>query len=481
MLQQTIKIGYKLLIILFIISFGCTPGARLRTLLETVCDNTFTPNKKVEKPNQPSIRIVKPVYYKQDKYPSQPFAKSTKVKLDNYGSENTKFDVNTSHIKNLITKRQRKSKTTIKDFYLSAEPDRYRLTISLNKTTQYKVKTLKHPHRLYVDLVNSTLGHNNVQYININDGFVKSIRSGQFNNNTARLVIDLKGKVDFLIKEDKNSNQLFVEFASKYDLKPKVRKQKILMASNKKHDTPKIIIKTNRKSKTTLAQELGLKINTIIIDPGHGGRDPGAIGPSGIYEKDVTLDIAKKLAKLLTEDHQYHVYLTRKADTYVALEERTAFANKMNGDLFISIHVNANKSPSKNGIETYFLSLAQDEDARAVAAFENMTANTSFSSLNNVLADIIKNSKVKESEEFASTIQSTLIQKTHLYNRGVRRAGFVVLIGAQMPSILIETGFISNKKEERLIKNDYYRQMIAEAIYSGVKQYSQKLLAVVQN
>jgi N-acetylmuramoyl-L-alanine amidase len=224
-----------------------------------------------------------------------------------------------------------------------------------------------------------------------------------------------------------------------------------------------------------------LKVKTIIIDPGHGGKDPGAVYPNGMQEKDITLDIAFKLKQLLLQDGAYKVLLTREDDIFIPLEERTAYANRQNGDLFISIHVNSTTYAANSGIETYYLSLAEDDESRAVAVYENRTATTRYSNLEKLLENIMKNSKIEESAHFADTIQKNLINKSHQQDRGVKKAGFYVLIGANMPSILTEVGFLSNGKDNKLLNNTFYREMIAKALYRGIKDYTYSLLALSEN
>lgn len=224
----------------------------------------------------------------------------------------------------------------------------------------------------------------------------------------------------------------------------------------------------------SLAQQLGLGVKTIVIDPGHGGKDPGAIA-FGLQEKNITLAIAKKLKQILTEQYHYNIILTRTKDVFVPLEKRTALANKQKADLFISIHLNANASSSYHGTETYFLNLATDADAMRVAAMENATSTHNIGEMQDILNKIMKNAKVKESSNLAKFIQNDLIHGSYgayqVRNLGVKQAPFYVLIGAKMPAILTEITFITNPTEANFLKSDQYLDSIAQQLAKGIIAY----------
>ncbi len=218
------------------------------------------------------------------------------------------------------------------------------------------------------------------------------------------------------------------------------------------------------------------KIDRIIIDAGHGGKDPGAIGYKGIKEKDVTLGIAKFLKHLLREDEDLKVFMTRNSDVFIPLKERTKFANENNGKLFVSIHCNAVRQKRVSGFETYFLSPARTEKAMKVAAKENAAIKYESNSNNYkrltdddfIVLSMVQDNFAKESEKWASIVQDEIDRVSYTENRGVDQAGFYVLIGASMPSILVEAGFISNPKEEKLLKSKSYQRKIARAIYNSI-------------
>jgi len=229
----------------------------------------------------------------------------------------------------------------------------------------------------------------------------------------------------------------------------------------------------------TLTRALGLKIGRIVIDPGHGGHDTGTIGPTGIREKDVVLEVGLRLAKLL-EQAGAEVVMTRHDDTFIPLEERTAIANEKAADLFISIHANASRDRTARGIETYYLNFNSNPEALEVAARENATSQQSVHELRDLIKKIALTEKVEESRDFASEVQhevhSRLVKASGKQkDRGVKKAPFVVLIGANMPSILAEISFLTNPKDERLLKEPEYLQKIAQALDEGIIHYVNNL------
>jgi N-acetylmuramoyl-L-alanine amidase len=227
----------------------------------------------------------------------------------------------------------------------------------------------------------------------------------------------------------------------------------------------------------SLTRELGLKINRIVIDAGHGGHDTGTIGPHGVMEKTVCLDVALRLGKLIQKRLPgAEVVYTRIDDTFIPLEERTAIANREKADLFISIHANSSPSSSARGVETYYLNFATSPDAMQVATRENAVGESSVHELQSMIQKIARNEKVDESREFAADVQQSLYQRLQtgsqgMEDRGVKRAPFVVLIGAHMPSILSEIAFLSNTTDEKLLSANAQRERVAEGLYHGVESY----------
>ncbi len=231
---------------------------------------------------------------------------------------------------------------------------------------------------------------------------------------------------------------------------------------------------------TSLVRALGLKIGRIVIDPGHGGHDSGTLGADGIEEKDVVLDVALRLGKLLHERLGSQIIYTRSDDTFIPLETRTAIANKAQADLFLSIHANSSQDTSARGVETYYLNFTTSTDALETAARENAVSDQSVHQLSDLVKKIALKDKIAESREFASDVQQGLyngLQKGNvgLKDRGVKKAPFVVLIGANMPSILAEISFVTNEKDAAQLREPEYRQRVAESLYKGVAKYTSGL------
>lgn len=227
---------------------------------------------------------------------------------------------------------------------------------------------------------------------------------------------------------------------------------------------------------TSLVRALGLKIGRIVIDAGHGGHDSGTLGVGGLEEKDVVLDVALRLGKLLHERLGAEIIYTRSDDTFIPLETRTAIANKAQADLFLSIHANSSQDPSARGVETYYLNFTSQPDALQVAARENAVSDRSIYQLSDLVKKIALKEKIDESREFASDVEENLYSglergNTGLKNRGVKKAPFVVLIGANMPSILAEISFVTNPKDAEQLRQPEYRQRVAESLYKGVAKY----------
>ncbi len=236
----------------------------------------------------------------------------------------------------------------------------------------------------------------------------------------------------------------------------------------------------NLRGGFSLSRQLGLGVSRVVIDPGHGGHDPGA-RVKGLNEADVVLDIALRLEKLL-QGRDIPVVLTRRANVYVPLEQRTAIANREEADLFLSIHANASDNPRARGIETYFLNFAANPDAERVAARENASAGRTMHSLPDIVKAIALNNKINESRDFASYVQASMVDRMKKLSReprdlGVKQAPFMVLIGATMPSVLAEVSFITNKDEGSLMKTPAFRQQVAESLLAGIQRYQRALKA----
>ena len=232
----------------------------------------------------------------------------------------------------------------------------------------------------------------------------------------------------------------------------------------------------NRESGNSMTRALGLKIRRVVIDPGHGGRDEGTAGPTGLKEKELVLDVSKRLAALVQQSIGAEVVLTRDDDRFVPLERRPAIANERHADLFLSIHANSSTMRIAGGVESYYLSFTTSKTAMELAARENADSERSVFDLKELLQKIALKDKVDESRDFASKVQSAMFNLAAKStpaqrNRGIKKAPFIVLIGTQMPSVLAEIGFVSNPKEEAILKTSAHRQKIAEALLKGMEGY----------
>lgn len=324
-----------------------------------------------------------------------------------------------------------------------------RVVVRLKAGRPYTAYLLKNPPRLCIDIERAVL-HPPKRTWSIEDGLVHRVRAAQFSPKKARVVLDLGDVRGYNIFSLSHPDRIVI------DLFPKIPKPS--------------------PGEPSLVRQLGAKVKRIVLDPGHGGRDPGAIGLWGIKEKDVVLDICKRARSILLR-RGYEVYLTRTRDVFVPLEARTAFANQKHADLFVSVHLNFSRNRMVSGTETYYLSFASDREAKELAAFENATASNRIGDIEKVLKRILKNTKIKESRALASVVQESLASRCRRKDRGVRSAPFVVLIGANMPAVLVEICFISNPKEARLIKEGWFRQRVAEALADGVERYASRLAA----
>jgi len=387
-----------------------------------------------------------------------------------------------------------------------------RIVIDQNGPVRFKAQELKEPDRLVFDLFHAQVDPSlNKEPLPINDGILKQVRASQYAPDTVRVVLDLASiksyaafplhdpdrlvidvtgeggrSNDAAVSSSESGTQEKTENAPEQAEVPKTAQKGDTKAEipNKEIPLPKSSgVNKNGDEKLSLSRQLGLKIKTIAIDAGHGGHDPGAIGKSGLKEKNITLDVAKRLAVLVKERLGCNIVMTRDKDVFIPLEQRPFIAKSRGADLFVSIHVNANRKRVTRGIETYVQSLrASDREAMATAARENAMSTKKLSELKSeldrIFADLTRDDKIEESLYLADSVQGSLVNSLKPVNRHagdlkakIKRAFFYVLINTEMPSILAEIGFISNPEEEKLLKNDSYRQAIAEALFQGVKKY----------
>ncbi len=336
-------------------------------------------------------------------------------------------------------------KIDVTDIRYWSYPDYTRVVISLTDNPDYAGNRLSNPDRLYFDIKNSKLKKELQKTISVGNGMLKTVRAGQFNETTVRVVLDLDKMTNYKVLTMEDPIRLIIDIYGEKQA-----------ASVKKR---------------------------IVLDPGHGGHDPGAVGPKNLYEKDVVLDIALKLKKILAKDPNLEIFLTRETDVFIPLEQRTAIANSKNADLFVSVHANASPRREAKGIETYLLNWTSDEEAMKVAARENAISLKKMRKMNEgkdvldiMLSDLRRDNKRDESLKLANFVQQSMVSNlnrsySHVVDHGVKQALFYVLFGAQMPSVLVEVSFISNPLEEKLLSKDGYRSELAKSMASGINKY----------
>jgi N-acetylmuramoyl-L-alanine amidase len=403
-------------------------------------------------------------------------------------------------------------------------PDSTEVLIELEDSVQYVSGRIANPDRIYFDLHAARLSPNvargNVQ---VSGNLLTKVRVAQNQAGVVRVVLDVDGVWDYAASLLKKPTRLVIELYSKSrgaqpeptetakaigtgktslrdsegDTSPaalpepsagKLTRTKAGKGSMRPELVqPATAPQPTRDGLSTLTRALGLKIGRIVIDPGHGGHDTGTIGPTGLMEKDLCLDVALRLGKIIQQKLPgADIVYTRSDDTFIPLEERTHIANEAKADLFISIHANSSPDHGARGVETYYLNLRGSPEAMAVAARENAVSQESIHDLEDVVKQIARTEKIDESKELAEDVQDSLarrIQKTArpVKNRGVRKAPFVVLIGADMPSILTEISFLSNPSDEQLLKKPEHRQRVAEGLYQGVAAYLESLNSMAGN
>ncbi|RQD74026.1 MAG: AMIN domain-containing protein [Desulfonatronospira sp. MSAO_Bac3] len=351
-----------------------------------------------------------------------------------------------------------------------------RIVLDLDSQVDYYHKLLKPdeelgtPHRLFIDLEKTRQAEEVTQEENVADGILSRIRSAQHTTDKSRVVLDIDELDDFRVFALENPFRIVVDVYSPDE-------RQVLQTVE---GEPDISLDPERAelSSGSLLEQLGLKVQTIMIDPGHGGKDPGAV-VGNFKEKDIALRMSKVLGRKL-EQEGFDVLYTRTEDVFVPLEERTAMANSKKADLFISVHANAHRNSNVRGFEVYYLNFAQDEDAKRVAARENAVSTQKISDLQYILTDLMLSSKISESRDLAKKVHEVTLDNTRgmfsdMDTNGVRQAPFYVLMGAQMPAILLEMGYMTNEKDMRLLQNDDFMQYMARGLTKGVTSYRDKI------
>ena len=393
---------------------------------------------------------------------------------------------------------------TLKAIRREILPDAVRVTLELEREAMFYEERLENPARVFVDLKNTrTVDALKDATIAFEDDVVRQARIGRQPDNRTRIVFDLQGAGRYSVYSLYNPNRVVIDFErTKGTKETKGTKTEAApvaasgppspgpttappataaapASAQGSGAAPPATAAANARGGYSLSRQLGLGISRVVIDPGHGGHDPGA-QVRGLNEAELVLDIAQRLERLLVNEPGVEVVLTRRTNAYVALEERTAIANRSAADLFLSIHANASANAGVRGFETYFLNFAPNSEAEAIAARENAGSARRMGSLPDIVKAIALNNKIDESRDFASMVQASmhdLLRKTdrNARNLGVKQAPFMVLIGATMPSVLVEVSFLTNRDEATLLRSQNYRQQIAEALFAGVMKYGNSL------
>ena len=358
--------------------------------------------------------------------------------------------------------------TAVEGLRYSSNKSHTRVVVDLNGPVEYTKNRISNPDRIFFDLKNCRISRKTKSSLSVKDGILKSVRLAQFDKSNVRVVIDLQKSKNYYAFMLEEPFRLVIDVYA--DKNRKTRQKK-----------PGDII--------TLEEKVFPKIRTVVIDPGHGGKDPGAVGPRGLREKDIVLSVGKKLGKILEKRYGLKVIYTRKRDIFVPLNDRTEMANSKKADLFISIHTNASKARKARGIETYFLNWTSNREAIRVAARENRITVKKMKKLQNelqfILHDLARNNKREESMRLAHSVQNAMVSTLKkdyrkVANLGVKYALFYVLVGAEMPSILAEISFISNREEEKRLSRESYKKRVAEAIAKGIGSYITQSTLIVK-
>jgi N-acetylmuramoyl-L-alanine amidase len=402
-----------------------------------------------------------------------------------------------------------------------------RVAVELSGEFEYRSERLHNPERVFFDIPRARPAMGPKQaVIGVDDKLLKRVRVAETQPAVTRVVLDLAGTAEFTASQLSNPDRLMIELrpaaappipivsespqpppalpapvvqAREPALRPLDKPIRADAAPAGLPEPPATVIEPRRPppvpappveaplaarratdGHSSLTRALGLKVTRVVIDPGHGGHDQGTVGTKGLLEKDLVLDVAQRLGQLIEERMGSEVIYTRSDDTFIPLEGRTQLANEKKADLFISIHANSSPYPSIRGVETFYLNFTSARDALDVAARENAGSQKSVFELRDLIQQISLHEKLEESKDFAGRMQTSMQTFERTYsptakNRGVKKAPFVVLIHANMPSILCEIGFLSNAREEALLKRPEHRQKLADALYRGVNRYAQSL------
>ncbi len=431
------------------------------------------------------------VYYEEKGNPTQAYVEFLKVDIkfpsgDMRDRARDKMD----ELARVLSKKKQETKplgssgadqhglARVQDIRHWSTPTYTRVVVDMERPVKYESHLLKEdpklnkPRRLYVDLKDA-VATDIESSIPIRDGLLRQARAGQNSKDVVRVVLDIDSLEDYKIFHLHDPFRIVVDVRGD---KTKEEEEKKKIERLKKKARKGVRRVEEPDADVSLVRQLGLRVKRVVIDPGHGGKDPGCVYAGGIQEKHVVLKLAKALALKIEKELQCEAVLTRVDDTFLPLERRTAFANMKKGDLFISLHINAHKQAGIAGLETYFLNMATDEQAVLVAARENSTSEKNLSDLQTILNDLMLNTKISESSKLAHQVHKGMfnrLKKSYqgVKSLGVKQAPFYVLIGAEMPAILVEMGFITNPTERKRLLSRAYLEALAQGIVEGIADY----------
>lgn len=369
----------------------------------------------------------------------------------------------------------------VKSVRFRSEANVTRVVIETNGVVRYAMGRLSQPERLYIDLRRARLAAGlSKRKLRVGDDRLRTIRIAQHRTGVVRVVLDLRRAPHYSVFALRNPHRIVIDLESQAAApaaKPTAKSTSKPTAKPVAKSTQKPAPKPQAKA----AAKPPRKPLVLVIDPGHGGKDPGAVGPSGLQEKHVVLQVAKQLRQIIRRNlPQYRVVMTREEDVFVPLTERTKIANTHRADVFISIHANASERRKVRGIETWYLSFAANsERAQRIAARENNMSTHQLSGLEAILRDLEETDRINQSALLAGMTQTSLIshigrRNSAVPNRGVDGAPFMVLLRTNMPSVLVEIGFVSNPKEAKQLRNRAYQKALAQGIFNGVHDFLRK-------
>jgi N-acetylmuramoyl-L-alanine amidase len=384
----------------------------------------------------------------------------------------------------LGAKAQPDNRTEIINLRYYTHPAFTRIVLDIGRLREYISGELQQPGRIYLDVLQAKLNPIlDGQSYPVKTDYLSQIVVFQKTPTTARVVVD----VDFRKVKSYRTYHLFDPFRIVIDIYPRQGGDvpepgapRGPATAGKPPAGQPVKPPDPLPSGYSMARQLGLGVRTIVLDPGHGGSDPGCIGKSGLEEKAITLDVSMALKKMLVEKAGLSVILARESDIMVPLESRPVIANQRRADLFISIHVNAHRDRKREGVETFFLNFSPDPAVLELAARENATSSKNIGQMKDIIQKIAQNSKVDESRDLAEKIQRNLLRSLSAANPkvkdlGVKGAPFWVLIGSEMPSVLVEISHLSNAGEEARLKTAKYRELAVQGIYNGIMEYVRSL------